>query len=332
MLCTISPTAFAQEPTLPVATAAQSAQAPATPKKSQKLKALIIDGQNNHGAWPQTTMMMKQYFLDSGHFTVDIARTKFTWKGGNLLKKFPLDDGKEYQDLPKPKADPDFAPDFAAYDVVVNNFGWNAAPWPESTNAAFEKYVSSGGGLVIVHAADNSFGNWKAYNRMIGLGGWGGRDEKSGPYVYLNGAGEVIQDTRPGKGGNHGPAHEYQIVVRQPDHPIVAGLPKAWLHTRDELYQKLRGPAENMQILATAFADPKYRGTGFNEPMIMTIDYGKGRIFHTPMGHDATSFSGVGFITVLLRGTEWAATGKVTHTTVPDDFPTPNKSSARPIE
>ena len=220
-----------------------------------KIKVLIIDGQNNHTAWPKTTVMMKQYLEETDRFTVDVQRTKFTWKGGNLLKEFPLDDGKTYEDLSKPKPDPDFKPDFSKYDVVLNNFGFNAAPWPAETNHAFEKFVSGGGGLVVVHAADNSFGDWDEYNKMIGLGGWGGRTEKSGPYVFIDEAGKTIRDESAGRGGAHGPQHEYQIVVRDADHPITKGLPKSWLHSKDELYQQLRGPAGNMTILATAFAD-----------------------------------------------------------------------------
>ncbi|MCO8122249.1 ThuA domain-containing protein [Stieleria sp. TO1_6] len=296
-----------------------------------KLRALIIDGQNNHGAWPQTTTMMKSFFEKSGRFTVDIARTHYTWKGGDLLKQFPLDDGQTYEELNEPKTDPNFKPTFSDYDVVISNFGWKAAPWPEETQQALEEYVGGGGGFVVIHAADNSFGSWDQFNRMIGLGGWDGRDEQSGPYVYLNDDGKVVRDTSPGKGGGHGPAHEYRLVTRTPDHPIVKGLPSGWLHTKDELYQQLRGPAENMTILATAYADPKYKGSDRHEPMLMTIDYGKGRIFHTTMGHDAVSFSCVGFITTLLRGTEWAATGKVTLTEIPDDFPTSTESSARDL-
>ena len=294
-----------------------------------QLKALIIDGQNNHSAWPKTSVMMKSYLEESGRFTVDQARTKYTWKGGDLLKEFPLDDGKTYEDLAEPKSDPDFRPNFAAYDVVISNFGWKAAPWPQETQDALEAYVRGGGGLTIVHAADNSFGDWPEFNQMIGLGGWDGRTEKSGPYVYLNEAGELVRDDSPGSGGSHGPQHEYQIVVRYPDHPITKGMPRSWMHVQDELYQMLRGPAENMTILATAYADPKYKGTGRHEPMIMTIDYGAGRIFHTPMGHDDNSFGCVGFITLLLRGTEWAATGNVTLTDIPDDFPKPLETSQR---
>lgn len=298
----------------------------------EKLKALIIDGQNNHAAWPKTTAMMKKYLEESGRFTVDVERTQFTWKGNALLKEFSLKDGKSYQDLPQPKPDPDFKPKFDNYDVVINNFGWNAAPWPDATNQAFDNFVRNGGGLVIVHAADNSFGDWPAYNKMIGLGGWGGRNEKTGPYVYIDDAGKTVRDTTPGNGGSHGPQHEFKVVIRNPEHPITKGLPRTWLHAKDELYQQLRGPADNMTILATAFADKKFKGTGRNEPMMMTIDYGKGRVYHTPMGHADYSVQCVGFITTFLRGAEWAATGKVTLTRLPDDFPTSQTTSTRDFQ
>jgi type 1 glutamine amidotransferase len=101
-----------------------------------------------------------------------------------------------------------------------------------------------------------------------------------------------------------------------------------WLHTQDELYDFLRGPGENMKILATAFADPKHGGSGRHEPMLMVLEYGKGRIFHTPMGHGNISQECVGFITFLVRGSEWAATGNVT-TKVPADFPTADATAVR---
>lgn len=295
-------------------------------------QALILDGQNNHDDWPKTTMMMMRYLEKHGNFKVDIARTKFVWKGKKWLKQFGLQDGREYIQVDKAKVDPDFAPEFSKYDVVISNLGYNAAAWPEETQYALQKYVRDGGGLVIVHAANNSFAQWREFNEMIGLGGWGGRNEKSGPYVYLDDDGKVVRDKNPGNGGGHGPQHEFQIVSRQSEHPIMAGLPKAWLHSKDELYHKLRGPAENMQILATAYSAEKFGGSGRHEPMVMTVDFGKGRVFHTPMGHADYSMECVGFITVLVRGTQWAASGKVEFTDVPDDFPKPDKTSSRKFE
>jgi type 1 glutamine amidotransferase len=270
------------------------------------LQALIVDGQNNHGVWPKTTQMMKKYLEETTLFSVDVATTK------------------------KEGTDPDFKPDFKKYDVVVSNY--NGADWPEATQKAFVEYVQNGGGLVVVHAADNSFGNWKEYNEMIGLGGWGGRNEKTGPYVYLSEDGKVVRDDKAGSGGHHGSQHDFAVVIREPDHPITSGLPREWLHVKDELYDLLRGPGANMKILATAYADPKQGGSGRHEPMLMTIEYGKGRCFHTPMGHGDYSQECVGFITTFQRGAEWAATGKVTRNEVPKDFPTADKTSSRTFE
>jgi len=267
-----------------------------------ELKALIVEGQNNHKVWPTTTKMMKKYLEQTGLFKVDVATTK-------------------------PKGtDADFKPDFSDYDVVVSNY--NGASWPEETQDAFVKYVKSGGGFVVIHAADNAFGNWKEYNEIIGLGGWGGRSEKSGPYVYFDDNGKLVRDKSPGRGGHHGPQHPFSIIVRDDSHPVTKGMPGEWLHAQDELYDFLRGPGENMHVLATAFADKEKGGSGRHEPMIMTVDYGKGRVFHTPMGHAEYSQECVGFIVTLQRGAEWAATGKVTQK-IPDDFPTADKLSSR---
>jgi len=294
----------------------------------QPIKVLIIDGQNNHTVWPKSTMMMKQYLEESGRFEVDISRTIFTWKGDQWLPVYPLDDGIDYQILPEPEPDPDYKPDFSKYDLVISNFGWKAAELPVETREALEQFVAGGGGFVSVHAADNSWPQWEAFNKMIGLGGWGGRSEKDGPYVYYNDAGELIRDMSPGRAGSHGPQHKFLITVREPEHPITKGMPEKWLHAQDECYDRLRGPAENMTVLATAYSSEEYKGTKRHEPMLMVIEFGKGRIFHTTLGHEDYSFEGVGFITSFLRGCEWAATGDVT-IPIPDDFPTSDNATTR---
>lgn len=269
---------------------------------AEKLKALIVDGQNNHACWPKTTPMMKKYLEDTGLFTVDIVTHAPTGE------------------------DPNFKPAFGDYAVVVSNFGHGAANWPAETRTAFEDYMTKGGGFVAVHAADNSFPEWAAYNKMIGLGGWGGRNEKSGPFVYYTDDGKIVRDSSPGPGGSHGPQAPFAVVVRDANHPITKGMPATWMHAKDELYDGLRGPAENMQVLATAFSPKTQR----HEPMIMTIDYGKGRGFHTPMGHETYSMECVGFINTFQRGAEWAATGNVT-LPVATDFPKAEAASSRPF-
>ena len=101
-------------------------------------------------------------------------------------------------------------------------------PWTEETKSSFETYMKEGGSRVVVHAADNSFRNWTEYNRMIGLGGWGGRNEKDGPYVYWK-DGELVRDDSPGRGGAHGKPWEYKVIVRDTEHPITKGLPTEFL-------------------------------------------------------------------------------------------------------
>jgi type 1 glutamine amidotransferase len=96
------------------------------------------------------------------------------------------------------------------------------------------------------------------------------------------------------------------------------------MHSKDELYNSLRGPAENLEVLASAVSEK----TNNAEPMMIVLNYGKGRVFHTPMGHADYSMACKGFQEVLERGTEWAATGKVERTaTIAPDFPTADKAS-----
>jgi len=295
---------------------------------SAQIKVLIIDGQNNHVVWPKSTVMMKQYLESTGLFTVDVQRTSTTWKANAEAKYLPLATRQQTEDLDQPVSDPRFKPKFKRYDVVVSNFGWKAAAWPKKTQRKFEKFVAKGGGFVSIHAADNSFPEWPAYNQMIGLGGWGGRDEKSGPYVYYTNEGELKRDGSPGKAGQHGKRHEFPITVRNSEHPITRGMPAVWMTTADECYAKLRGPAEQMTILATGKDQSETAPTDRHEPVLMVLDYGKGRVFHSTLGHDTRSFEGVGFIYSFLRGVEWAATGTVSQA-LPEDFPGASHASKR---
>ena len=90
---------------------------------AEKLKALIVDGQNNHAVWPKSTIMMKQYLEETGLFEVEVARTKFIWKWEREQSWLPLAKAGKSEGLKQPKPDPDFAPDFTKYDLVVSNFG-----------------------------------------------------------------------------------------------------------------------------------------------------------------------------------------------------------------
>jgi hypothetical protein len=109
----------------------------------------------------------------------------------------------------------------------------------------------------------------------------------------------------------------------------MKGLPKTWMHQGDELYDRLRGPGKNMTVLATAYSDPaNLGGSGVDEPLLMVLSYGKGRVFHSAIGHDVLALSSVDDVVTLQRGVEWAATGKVTQK-VPATFPDANTVSYR---
>ena len=277
------------------------------PAEPAPLKAMLLTGQSGDWhPWRVSSPVLKQYLEETGLFAVDVARTPV--KGGDMET---------------------FNPNFSDYDVVVMDYEGDY--WSESTQTAFLEYIKSGGGVVFYHAANNAFGKWKEFNEIAGLSGWGGRDERWGPMVRFR-DGKFVLDTTPGEAGDHGPQHVFQMINRVRNHPITRGLPTKWMHAKDELYAKLRGPATNLTILSTAYADPEKGGTGEHEPLLFTIGYGKGRAFNTALGHanelPLASIECVGFITTFQRGAEWAATGEVTQP-VPADFPTATDVSKR---
>ena len=271
------------------------------------IKTLLITGQNNHN-WQVSHVVLKQILENSGRFDVDFFI-------------YP-EQGKDMSG---------FVLDFSPYQLVVLDY--NGDSWPEETNRRFLEYVQNGGGVVIYHAADNAFSKWPEFNRICALGGWEGRNENSGPYVYWK-DGKLVKDSSAGPGGSHGRQHEYVLNGRDKVHPVVKGLPLKWRHAKDELYDRMRGPGNIRDILYTAYSDKETNGSGREEPLVFTVDYGNARIFHTMLGHagatteDNIAMQCTGFQVLLLRGAEWAATGKVTQK-VPKDFPTETTCSYR---
>ena len=156
---------------------------------ADKLRLLIIDGQNNHN-WRAMTPPMKAKLESTGRFVVEVATTP--------------PGGKKKEDWDK------FRPDFTKFDVVLSNY--NGQPWPAPVNKGLEDFVSGGGGLVIVHAANNAFGGWKEYNKMIALG-W--RNNKYGDRLTVDDSGKtVITPAGKGPGAGHGRQHPFEIIVR----------------------------------------------------------------------------------------------------------------------
>lgn len=172
------------------------------------------------------------------------------------------------------------------YDVFLLNY--NGKRWGEPAETNFLEAVRAGKGVSVIHAANNAFPGWTEYEKMIGI-------------AWRQNAG-------------HGPYHEFPVKFTLKDHPVTQGLADLARHP-DELYHRLTpAPDEPMTILAVAYSEV----TSKEEPMALVKTYGKGRVFHTPMGHDLRAMKDPGFMLLTARGTEWAATGKVTIKTPPE--------------
>ncbi|WP_298552273.1 ThuA domain-containing protein [uncultured Parabacteroides sp.] len=276
--------------------------------KEGKIKTLIVTGQSNHD-WQISHLAIKQILENSGLFMVNVAISP---KAEEIMSNFNLD--------------------FASHQLIVLDYDGNR--WPEETEKAFLSFVENGGGVVVYHAANNAFKDWKEYNRIIGFGGWGGRDETAGPYIYQQDGCLVYDEESSGCVGSHGCRHEFVLHCGNPEHPVTKGLPAAWRHAQDELYDRMRGPGIVKDVLFWGYSDPTTKGSGRDELAMFTVDYGEARIFHTTLGHagnsldDNVAMQCAGFQVTLLRGAEWAATGKVTQP-VPNDFPTEATVSLR---
>jgi len=206
---------------------------------------------------------------------------------------------------------PNFNPaEFAKYDVIVCNY--TSYPkieghrWPAATEKAFLDYIAAGHGFVVVHAASTAWGDWPEFGDLIGLT-WQ-VDKATGKHI-----------------SGHGKQHSFTVKIVDPNHPVTQGM-KDFQHVPDELYHK-QLKHSTAHVLATAFSDKAMGGSGVDEPMVAVTEFGKGRAINCAMGHDVKQMAGAGFQTLMLRGAEWAATGKVT-IPVPADLPAPVSAPA----
>lgn len=278
-------------------------------KNTQKklIRVLIVDGYSNHD-WKQTTLVTKKILEESKLFVVSVSTAPATTSEDSLAE---------------------WAPHFNKYDVVIqntNNINDTLLRWPRKVQIELQKYVASGGGLYILHSANNAFPNWKEYNEMIGLG-W--RPKETGYALEIDDNRNIIR-VPPGEGGNtsHGKRFDALIHILNRN-PINHDYPSAWITPSMELYNYARGPAKNLTVLSYAFDPANHK----NWPVEWIVKYGKGRVYVSSMGHlwqgeiYPISYRCIGFQTTMIRAVEWLAIGKVTYA-LPLRFPT-NKISVR---
>ena len=280
----------------------------AAPFQKGLIRVLIIDGFSNHD-WKQTTLMVKNILEETGRFAVSVSTA------------------------PGSVDDPAWAtwnPAFEKYNVVIQNTNNIQAPllrWPRRIEEKLDNYVKHGGGLYILHSANNAFPEWGEYNRMIGLG-W--RPKDTGYALQLDSNDHIIRiPPGQGEGTNHGARFDAVIHILT-RHPINKGYPERWKTASMELYRYARGPAENLTILSAATDSV----TGTKWPVEWVVKYGKGNVYVSSMGHlwkgdiYPISYRCIGFQTTLIRATEWLARGKVTYP-LPANFPTEETISVR---
>jgi len=241
-----------------------------------KIPVLIVTGQNGHN-WRGTTPLLRKILEDTEKFDVRVME-EFRGAGPETL---------------------------APYDLVVLNYFERGRPelrWGDRANAALLDFVRAGKGVVVYHFSMAAFDGWSDYEKLSGAN-W-----------------------RPNN-GHHSAPHNFVVDVKDQEHPITKGLKLSFPQANDELYANLRWqPAGSYHVLATAYDDhalyqasrtdsrapQPLEGAGANEPMLWTVDYGKGRVFVTALGHDVEQVQTPAFTTTFARGAEWAATGKVT--------------------
>lgn len=185
----------------------------------------------------------------------------------------------------------------AAYDVLVLNY--NGPRWGEMTERAVEDFLRSGKGMIAIHCV--SYGPFYGQEmhpkrRMTG--------EPWPAYAAMMGVTWKLENI------GHSKRHVFPVKWVDRDHPISRGL-DATFGANDELYHKMDFNP-NVHILATAYSDPKFGGTGKDEPIIWAVPFGKGQVVHITLGHDVVAMSQPGFIEAFARATEWAGTGAVT--------------------
>ncbi len=237
-----------------------------------KLRALIISGRNNHD-WRSTTPLLREILANTGRFDVRVTE-----------EPAGLDSAA-----------------VAPYDVIVLDY--NGPRWGRGAEEAVSSSVRSGKGLVVVHGASYAFGEMELLgpnHKRLGL-----KEPPWPEYAAMTGASWTAGPPRSG----HGKRHVFEVKFTNRGHPIAQGMAESFL-VSDELYHRLV-MKPGVEVLATAYDDPKLGGTGKEEPVLWTVAYGRGRVFHTTLGHDVGAMQSPGFVTTFARGVEWAASGRV---------------------
>jgi type 1 glutamine amidotransferase len=194
------------------------------------------------------------------------------------------------------------------YDVLL--WHYNGPRLPREAEQAVEEFVAAGKGFVSFHGV--TYGAAYGQTRRPDMR-WQQDAEPWPAFRKLVGAGWKVENI------GHSLRHPFLVKYTGRSHPAARGLPETFL-ANDELYHKL-DLEPGVSVIARAWSDPALQGTGKDEPMAWTGAFGRGRIAHTPLGHDLSAMAQPGFLTLLARLLEWAATGDVAAAPAPAPAP-----------
>ena len=195
------------------------------------------------------------------------------------VRKILVDSGKFYVTVSENLEPLESAKILHTYDVLVLNRFNRTAPLSDAAQKGLLDFVRSGKGFFVQHLASASFPKWDEFGKLCGR-----------HWVM-------------GKSG-HGPRNVFFAKIADEKHPITVGLKD--FQVDDELYAKLQG-TEPINVLVETYSDWSKK----TEPLVFWLPYGQGRVVHNAFGHDAKALATPEVATIIARGVEWAATGKV---------------------
>jgi len=189
---------------------------------------------------------------------VDYPGHKWKLTAPVLAKAIAADKRLDVTTTEKPE---DLASDkLTDYDVIVLHFmNWEVPdPGPKARDN-LKNAVKNGKGLVLVHFACGAFQEWPEFVKL---------------------AGRVWDPKLRG----HDPHGKFTVKITDDKHPAMKAMKE--FETVDELYTCLAGQTP-IKVLATA----RSKVDDKDYPMAFVLNYGKGRVFHSVLGHDVQALA-----------------------------------------
>ena len=257
-----------------VALSPAGAQQPTSAPPPAKIRVLILTGNSDWShPWQGTAPFLQGALMNTGRFDVKLEEEVAGITAATL----------------------------ANYDVLVNYY--YGPRWGEVTEHAVEEFIKSGHGMIGIHGI--------TYGPFFGQAGGSAKEPRrmeGEPWAAYS---DMLGMTWTIENIGHAKRHVFVVQWTDRDHPISHELPPTFV-ANDELYHRI-DLKPNVHVLATARDLPvAEKGTGKDEPVVWTVPYGRGRVVMTVLGHDLLAMTQSGFLDLLARGTEWAATGNVT--------------------